>query len=75
MRVSPWLEDEAAGQIDELTRATGLGMSHVPPMATLDAALLLLAEHLGDDPSRCADARDVRTDRWKNRKPFHSLFA
>jgi uncharacterized protein len=45
------------------------------PMDLADASLVLLAEHLGTGRILSTDARDFRTYRWKNRKPFRNLLA
>jgi predicted nucleic acid-binding protein len=42
------------------------------PMDLADASLVVLAEHLGHGRILSTDRRDLRTYRWKNRKPFHN---
>jgi hypothetical protein len=43
------------------------------PMDLADASLIILAEALGDGRILSTDARDFRTYRWKNHKPFRNL--
>ena len=43
------------------------------PMDLADASLVLLAEELGSGRILSTDARDFRTYRWKNHKPFRNL--
>ena len=43
------------------------------PMDLADASLVILAEELGSGRILSTDARDFRTHRWKNRKPFSNL--
>lgn len=45
------------------------------PMDLADASLVVLAEELGSGRILSTDARDFRTYRWKNRKPFTNLLA
>jgi hypothetical protein len=43
------------------------------PMDLADASLVILAEELGSGRILSTDARDFRTYRFKNRKPFKNL--
>ena len=45
------------------------------PMDLADAALVLLAEHLGHGRILTTDERDFGAYRWKSRKPFQNLLA
>lgn len=44
------------------------------PMDLADASLVILAEHLGHGTIISTDARDFKTYKWKNHKPFRNLF-
>lgn len=44
------------------------------PMDLADASLVILAEHLGHGTIISTDARDFKTYKWKNHKPFQNLF-
>lgn len=44
------------------------------PMDLADASLVILAEELGHGDIVSTDARDFKTYRWKNHKPFNNYF-
>jgi predicted nucleic acid-binding protein len=59
---------------EHLGRVAGLMEKYADlPMDLADASLVLLAEELGSGRILSTDARDFRTYRWKNRRPFKNL--